>query len=196
MLQTKRLLICLGLLRSSANQKGLSTRSFCGISGLAPSSACSAAGLVKSDLFNAKAMLPTQADDSIISSSYVLIKGEKYLAHPSTPAEFVSSGGTGVNEAFIKRMLGPWKGNASKLFPANSAFASNIVSGSIFEADNAAPAHVQLKVNGTTMTWNDSISNDVIGYYVYEDGVKVAVIRDQSSNSYSMGSGYLYCKSC
>ncbi|MFJ7934803.1 transglycosylase domain-containing protein [Sporosarcina sp. NPDC096371] len=179
----------IGATSKFSQPEGVVTRSFCGISGLAPSASCSAAGLVKSDLFNAKVMLPTQQDDSIISSSYVMIKGERYLAHSSTPSEFVSSGGTGVNEAFIKRMLGPWKGNASKLFPENSAFASNIVSGSVFEADNVAPAHVELKVNGTTMTWNDSFSRDVVGYYVYEDGVKVAVIRDQSSNSYSMGSG-------
>ena len=74
--------------------EGVVTRSFCGISGLAPSAACSAAGLVKSDLFNSKAMLPTDPDDSITSSSYVSVKGTRYLALPSTPAEFVSSGGT------------------------------------------------------------------------------------------------------
>ena len=77
---------------------GVVNRSFCGISGLAPSAECSSAGLVKSDLFNAKAMLPTKPDDSITSSSYVSVKGTKYLALPSTPSEFVSSGGTGVNQ--------------------------------------------------------------------------------------------------
>ena len=117
--------------------EGVVTRSFCGISGLAPSAACSSAGLVKSDLFNAKVMLPTKPDDSITSSSYVSVKGTRYLALPSTPSEFVSSGGTGVNQVFIDRMLGPWRGDASKLFPANSAFASHVVSGAVFNADDA-----------------------------------------------------------
>ncbi|WP_342505458.1 transglycosylase domain-containing protein [Sporosarcina sp. FSL K6-2383] len=168
---------------------GVVSRSFCGISGLAPSAECSTAGLVKSDLFNAKAMLPTNADDSIISSSYVLVKGEKYLAHPTTPIEFVSSGGVGVNESFIERMLGPWKGDASKLFPANSVFASNIVSNSIFEADDVAPAPVQLTLSDNTITWNDSASDDVVGYYIYEDGVKIGVVVDGSPKTFVIGSG-------
>lgn len=168
---------------------GVVYRSFCGISGLAPSAECSAAGLVKSDLFNSKAMLPTSADDSITSSSYVLVKGQKYLAHPTTPVEFVSSGGTGVNQSFIERMLGPWKGDASKLFSAKSNFASKIVSGSIFEADGIAPAPVQLTVNGSTATWSDSTSNDVIGYYVYEDGAQIFVIRDDAPKSFDIGGG-------
>ena len=164
-------------------------KSFCGISGLAPSAACSAAGLVKSDLFNAKVMLPTKPDDSITSSSYVSVKGARYLALPSTPGEFVSSGGTGVNQVFIDRMLGPWKGDASKLFPANSAFASHVVSGAIFDADDAAPAPVNLSLNGTTITWGDSPSNDVIGYYIYENDVKIGTIRDDSSNILTVGTG-------
>lgn len=168
---------------------GVVSRSFCGISGLAPSAECSAAGLVRSDIFNSKAMLPTNADDSITSSSYVLVKGVKYLAHPTTPNAFISSGGTGVNQSFIERMLGPWKGDASKLFSAKSAFASNIVSGSIFDADDAAPAPVQLTLNGTTATWSHSTSNDVIGYYVYEDGAQILVIRGEAPKSFNIGGG-------
>lgn len=168
---------------------GVVEKSFCGISGLAPSVECSAAGLVKTDLFNSKAMLPTKPDDSITSSSYVSVKGTRYLALPSTPSEFVSSGGTGVNQLFIDRMLGPWKGDASKLFPMNSAFASHVVSGAIFNADDVAPSPVNIVLNGTTMTWSDSPSNDVIGYYVYENNVKIGTVRDDSSNTFSVGTG-------
>ena len=35
------------------------------------------------------------------------------------------------------------------------------------------------------MTWSDSSSNDVIGYYVYENGMKIGIIRDDSSNSFT-----------
>jgi penicillin-binding protein len=169
--------------------EGVVNRSFCGISGLAPSAACSAAGLVKSDLFNSKVMVPTKLDDSITSSSYVSVKGVKYAALPSTPGEFVSSGGIGVNQVFINRMLGPWGGNAAKLFPANSAFASHVVSGAIFNADNVAPAQVNVTLNGSTLTWHDSPSNDVIGYYVYQNGTKVGTIKDMSSNAFTVGPG-------
>ncbi|WP_432352258.1 transglycosylase domain-containing protein [Sporosarcina sp. A2] len=169
--------------------KGVVSRSFCGISGLAPSAACSAAGLVRSDLFNANVMLPNKADDSIISSASVSVKGTRYAALPSTPSEFISAGGTGVNEAFIKRMLGPFGGDASKLFPASSGFASRVVSGAVFPADSVAPAGVTASQNGSVMTWNSSPSNDVIGYYVYNGGTRVGTIRDGQSLSFSIGSG-------
>ncbi len=171
---------------------GVVTSSFCGISGLAPSEACSAAGLVISDLFNSKAMLPTEADDSIISSSYVTIQGNRYIALPSTPAEFVTAGGTGVNEAFITRILGPWKGDANKLFPANSLFASKIVSGSIFKADEANPVAVTTTLTDNTISWGDSPSSDVVGYYVYKNGEKVAAIPEAAAKSYSVGVGSYY----
>lgn len=169
--------------------KGVVSRSFCGISGLALSKTCSSAGLGKSDLFNANVFVPSKADDSIISGSYVSVKGAKYLALPNTPAEFIVQGGTGVNEAFIKRMLGPLGGNASKLFPANSPFASNVISGAVFNADGANPAGVSAALNGATMTWTESPSNDVIGYYVYRDGAKVATIRDGQSNAFTISGG-------
>lgn len=169
--------------------EGVVTRSFCGISGLAPSAACSSAGLVKSDLFNAQAMLPVKPDDSITTSSYVSVKGTRYLALPSTPDEFITAGGTGVNQVFIERMLGSLKGDASKLFPSNSAFASRVISGAIFNADNVAPAPIVAALNGTTLTWSDSPSNDVIGYYIYENGTKIGTVRDGSANSYTIGAG-------
>lgn len=169
--------------------KGVVSRSFCGISGLALSKICSSAGLGKSDLFNANVFVPSKADDSIISGSYVSVKGAKYLALPNTPAEFIVQGGTGVNEAFIKRMLGPLGGDASKLFPPNSPFASNVISGAVFNADGANPAGVSVTLNGSTITWSESPSNDVIGYYVYRDGAKVGTIRDGESRAFTISNG-------
>lgn len=168
---------------------GVVSKPFCGISGLAPSAACTSAGLVRSDLFNSKVMLPTKPDDSIISASYVSVKGSRYLAHPSTPAEFIVSGGTGVNQSFIDRMLGPWGGDASKLFPSMSAFASSVVSGASFPADDAAPAGVSASLNESTLVWSDSPSNDVIGYYVYRNNERIATIADGSANSIAVGPG-------
>ncbi|WOV83231.1 transglycosylase domain-containing protein [Sporosarcina jeotgali] len=169
--------------------KGVVNRSFCGISGLAPSAACSAAGLVRSDLFNANVMLPNKPDDSIISSASVSVKGTRYAALPSTPSEFITAGGVGVNQEFIKRMLGPLGGDASKLFPIKSSFASRVVSGAIFPADGAAPASVSASANGSVLTWSASPSNDVIGYYVYNGGTRVGTIRDGQSLSFPIGSG-------
>ncbi|HEX5564735.1 MAG TPA: transglycosylase domain-containing protein, partial [Sporosarcina sp.] len=169
--------------------EGVVSKAFCGISGLAPSAACTAAGLVRSDLFNSKVMLPTKPDDSIINASYVSVKGSRYMALPSTPAEFIVSGGTGVNQEFIDRMLGPWGGDASKLFPSISKFASSVVSGAVFPADDVAPAGVSASLNGSTLVWSESPSNDVIGYYVYRNNERIATIVDGSANSLAVGPG-------
>lgn len=170
--------------------EGVVTRSFCGISGLAVSDACSQAGLVKSDLFNAAVLLPTAKDDSLISSSYVEINGNRYRALDNTPSEFVVSGGYGVNEDFIKRMLGKFGGNASKLFPTKSAFGGNVVSEEVFNADGSPPAAVTATMTSGTMTWSKSTSGDVVGYRVYEvvNGQRVLLssTKEAAENSFSV----------
>ena len=72
---------------------------------------------MRSDLFNAKVFLPSQPDDSLASSKVVTIKGKTYNALPNTPPEFVKPGGAGINQAFIKRMLGRLGGNPASLLP-------------------------------------------------------------------------------
>ncbi len=165
--------------------KGVVSRSFCGISGLAPGKACTDAGLVRSDLFISNIMVPTKPDDSLTSGSYTTVNGKKYAALPSTPSEFVSSGGTGVNQDFVDRMLAPFGGDAGKLFPGNSKF-SNIVSGATLEHDGVAPSGVSAKLSGSTITWSNSSSKDVVGYRIYRSGSSIASISESKGNSYSL----------
>ncbi|MFF2755358.1 transglycosylase domain-containing protein [Psychrobacillus sp. NPDC058041] len=167
--------------------KGVVTKSFCGISGLATSDACAQAGLVKSDLFNEAAMLPTAPDDSLISSSYVVINGNRYRSLDSTPSEFVVKGGFGVNEEFIKRMLGKFGGNASKLFPENSTFSGNVVSEEVFKADGSPPLAVTASLSGKTLTWTNSDSTDVVGYRIFQvvNGERVLAASKLEAETYS-----------
>ncbi|WP_432358063.1 transglycosylase domain-containing protein [Sporosarcina sp. UB5] len=174
--------------------EGVVSKPFCGISGLAPSAACTTAGLIRSDLFNSKVMLPTEPDDSIINASYVSVKGSRYMALPSTPTEFVISDGTGVSEEFIERMLGPWGGDASKLFPSMSAFSSNVVSGAVFDADDAPPEGVTASLDGSTLTWQESPSDDVIGYYVYRNNERIATVADGAALSLAIEPGEYYVR--
>lgn len=165
--------------------KGIVSRSFCGISGLAPGKACTDAGLVRSDLFISNVMIPTKPDDSLTSGSYTTVNGSRYAALPSTPDEFVSSGGTGVNQEFVDRMLAPFGGDAGKLFPSNSKF-SNIVSGETLEHDGIAPSGVSAKLSGSTITWGNSASKDIVGYRIYRGGSKIASITESKGNTYSL----------
>ncbi|MGO1058802.1 transglycosylase domain-containing protein [Planococcus sp. FY231025] len=168
--------------------KGVVTRSFCGISGLAPGGACSAAGLVESDLFNANVMVPSKPDDSLTSGTYTTINGSRVAALPSTPSEFVSGGGTGVSKDFVERMLAPFGGDGSKLFPGNSRFSS-VVSATSITPNGVAPSGVSASIDGRTITWSDSSSNDVVGYRIYRSGgSSIASISEARGNSYQLPS--------
>lgn len=170
--------------------------SFCALSGDAPSSACSQAGLVRSDLFNRNVFLPSKVDNSLVASSAstVMIDGKSYLALDSTPGEFVvSGGGAGLNPDFAKRMLGRLGGDPSKLWPSGT---SSISSTATFNADGSPPQAVNAFLEGNTMKWSDSASNDVVGYRVYNiaNGSRslVTSIRDGSSRRATVSSGGNY----
>ncbi|TWT12471.1 transglycosylase domain-containing protein [Planomicrobium sp. CPCC 101079] len=183
-----------GAKKTFKQPKDVVTRSFCAISGLAPSGSCSGDGLVKSDLFNSKVMVPSKKDDSLTSGSYTTINGSRYAALDSTPREFVTSGGAGVSQAFVERMLAPFGGDASKLFPGSSRYA-RVVAGSNFQADGAAPSGVNAALSGGTITWSNSSSNDVVGYRVYKEGSgsPLASISESSENAFSVsGAGSYY----
>ncbi|NLY81041.1 MAG: peptidoglycan glycosyltransferase [Lysinibacillus sp.] len=142
------------------------TASFCGISGMAPSKACSDAGLVRSDLFIRK-FVPTVADNSLISAetNTVNINGESYLALDTTPVEFtLASSGLSLNQEFAEKMLGRLGGDPNKLLGDKSL---KIVTAKEFQPDDVAPQPVNATIQGNTLSWSQSSSNDVVGYRIY-----------------------------
>lgn len=168
--------------------------SFCGISGKAPSSSCANAGLVMSDLFNKNLLYPSQPDDSFISASSVVINGVTYAANAKTPAEFLGSGGFGLNQAVVDRLLGKLGGDASKLLPSRSG--GTVVAGSTFPADSVAPSAVFASISNGRLTWTNSASNDIVGYRVYNvsNGGRtfVASFKSYESNSMKITPGARY----
>ena len=141
--------------------------SFCGISGMAPSEACSEAGLVRTDLFNKAVFLPSKPDDSLTSGATVFVNGKSYPALPTTPSEFVTSGGVGLSQSFVDRVLGKLGGDASKLLRGIGTIAdSDNESGGLVE-DSVPPNAVNANISGSSIVWSRSSSNDVVGYRVY-----------------------------
>ena len=165
--------------------EGVVTRSFCGISGLAPSKACQAAGLIRADLFNAHTFVPNKPDDSFGASggSYVVAGGTRYQALPSTPGEFVRSGASGISKDFVDRMLAPYGGDPAGLFPNGSRFGTNIVSARSYSGIAGAPIAPGASRSGSSITWSNSPSADVVGYYVYKDGARIASVAYGGSYS-------------
>ena len=176
--------------------EGVVTASFCGISGRPASAACSNAGLVRSDLFN-RAYLPSGTDDSFSSGSPVVeIDGKYYQALSSTPSEFITGSGFGLNPDFAKRMLGIAKGDASKLLPNKSSLSTSSLSAGTFNADGSPPAAVSASLSGNTLSWSKSGSNDVVGYRVYNvtGGSRslVTSVRSSGGRSISVSPGNAY----
>lgn len=175
---------------------GVVNASFCGISGRPASAACSNAGLVRSDLFN-RAYLPSGVDDSFGAGSPVVeIDGKYYQALSSTPGEFITGSGFGLNPDFAKRMLGRLGGDPSKLLPNNSSLSVSALSGGKFNADGSPPAAVSASLSGNTLSWSKSGSNDVVGYRVYNvtGGSRslVTSVRSSGGRSISITPGTSY----
>ncbi|WP_010174273.1 transglycosylase domain-containing protein [Bacillus coahuilensis] len=169
---------------------GIVSRSFCSISGKIPSDACSEAGLVETGLFNAQ-YVPTEVDDSLIKSRYVLINDKKYLALPSTPEEF-SYPGVILNPDFIKEIMQGASADPRELFPDNNEKYKNIlVAENKIEDDGSIPNKVNVTAKNTAITWTPSSSGDVIGYRVYsvKDGKRAKVAIKKSDESFSVAAG-------
>ncbi len=168
---------------------GVVNASFCSISGLAPSDACTQAGLVNSDLFN-RNFLPTKLDDSLIQSSTVMIDGKAYVALDSTPKEFVTENGIGLNPDFVEKMLGRLGGEPSKLLPNGSSLTEKVVSTAKLQPDSGKPSTVTVTLKGNSITWSKSNANDVIGYRVYDitngDRKLVATIKDGQERQFTI----------
>nr|WP_263325406.1 transglycosylase domain-containing protein [Neobacillus sp. Marseille-Q6967] len=168
---------------------GIVKRSYCAVSGLLPSDACSKAGLIESDYFNAE-NVPTKRDDSLIYGNFVQIGDKKYQALDSTPGEF-SHQGVILNPDFIKRMVGNFS-NTSQLIPKKGRWAKVFVPNDKIVDNGKRPDGVNLINSGSTLNWTASPDNDVIGYRVYKDGVKIASISSGSSLSQTVQPGSYY----
>ena len=160
---------------------------FCGISGMAPSEACTEAGLVRTDLFNKAVFLPTLPDDSLTSGTSVIVNGISYPALPTTPSEFVTLGGTGLSQAFADRVLGRLGGDATKLLRGIGTIADSNNEGGGLVEDDVPPSAVTASVNGNSIVWNRSSSNDVVGYRIYTvtDAGRLLVGSVRSGENYS-----------
>ncbi|CAM3529765.1 transglycosylase domain-containing protein [Aeromicrobium ponti] len=168
---------------------GIVRRSFCAISGLLPSDACSKAGLVETDLFNAK-FVPTKVDDSLGNGKLVRIGDKKYMALDSTPEEFTEPGLV-LNPEYIEKLFGI-KANPGDLIPNKERWKSILTTGDKLEDNGRAPAALNIKASGETVTWGAHPEKDVIGYRIYSGGKKVGTVKAGSSLSFKAGNGAIH----
>src|SRR5690625_811547 len=169
---------------------------------MAISDACSQAGLAKTDIYNSK-YVPTKTDDSIIGGDMGLVEidGNKVVAGPDTPSEFIidEKGGFTFNPDFLKRMGYDRLGDLSVLIPRKNAeawknisFDGKTVVGTEIEDGNdgkAPPAPSSVKVSGTNITWSGATGHLIVGYRIYyapEDSNSFKSIGHTIKPSYSL----------
>ena len=157
---------------------GIVKRSYCVVSGLLPSDACTKAGLVESDYFNAE-NVPTKQDDSLISGNYVQIGDKRYLALATTPAEFAQQGVI-LNPDFITQMVGKNFSNTNQLIPKMERWGKILVPDDKMVDNGKRPDGVALSLSGDNLIWSPPADNDIVGYRVYQNEVKVLSIMSGS----------------
>src|SRR5690625_2660513 len=181
---------------------GIVSRTYCASSGMAISDACSQAGLAKTDIYNSK-YVPSKTDDSIIGGDMGLVEidGNKVVAGPDTPSEFIidAKGGFTFNPDFLKRMGYDRLGDLSVLIPRRNAeawknisFDGKTVAGTEIEEGNdgkAPPAPSSVKASGTNITWSGATGHLIVGYRIYyapEDSNSFKSIGHTIKPSYSL----------
>ncbi|WP_081707515.1 transglycosylase domain-containing protein [Bacillus massiliigorillae] len=159
---------------------GFGSRSYASMYNL-PSDLLAAAGISSSDLFpsNYSAKL---GNATTANGKFVVIGGKRYLALPTTPAEFTESGAI-LSPDFVKLIGSRW-------LISNSIDLGGSNSGAEQLSDNGrAPYALSITASGNTISWNGHGDGDVIGYRVYKDNRKVASIKVGQALTFSGGAG-------
>lgn len=158
---------------------GIVEKSYCATSGLLTSELCSSVGLSRSDLY-IKEHAPTEEDDSLTEGDFTEIKGDLVAAGDDTPDEFITSEGDGVslkpqflknngydNEKTLEHLIPDREEWSNVSLPSESAAGV----GEEITNDGQPPSSPgNLRLQGTTISWNSSSSDDVVGYRIYRAG--------------------------
>ncbi|MBP1968915.1 penicillin-binding protein [Virgibacillus natechei] len=176
---------------------GIVERSYCAISGMLPSDLCEEAGLVQTDLFNSE-FVPTETDDSLIQGdSSVTVNGNSIQAGSNTPSEFAEGDGLSFNPEFLERNGYDELNSITELFPRtnrdsweNIGIPNGGMNDAIEDDGNDPEAPTSLSTSDSNITWNESSSNDVVGYRIFSasnSGDDFSLMGNTTGTSYSIG---------
>ncbi|WP_347862555.1 penicillin-binding transpeptidase domain-containing protein [Salimicrobium sp. PL1-032A] len=154
---------------------GIVSRSYCATSGLLVSDLCGSVGLAESDIYN-EDYVPSERDDSLMNGDFVRVKGNLAIAGANTPSEFIiDGGGVTLKPEFLEENGYDTSEELRHLLPETGAW-SNVtlpsgdasgVSEGVSDDGQAPAAPGGVSANGSTLSWGESSSNDVVGYRVY-----------------------------
>lgn len=177
--------------KSFDSPSGIVHRTVCTLTGKLPTDLCSSLGLTRTDIFNAK-YAPTEVGNALVGKSgYVVIDGEKYLAHKNTPAAFTEKGAV-LNEDYFTDSDHFLQVTMNKIHEYVD-FSKDIVPAEEIEENGKRPAKVSgLTLHGNQLTWHEVPEKDIIGYRVYaaakgaQEFHQVAIIKNDNHLSYTI----------
>ena len=151
---------------------GIVRRSICLVSGELPSEACKKAGLTVSDLFNQKSA-PSKVANVISNGGYVVVNGKKYIAHSSTPKEFVHQGllldGNYMKKHFVQfNMKNLLKYHTFYFKQVSADWTSKVIPANELKDNGKTPSPVTgVHESGGELHWNKQPESDIVGYRIY-----------------------------
>ncbi|MDQ0221097.1 penicillin-binding protein [Peribacillus cavernae] len=170
---------------------GIVRRSFCAVSGLLPSESCSKAGMVQTDLYVAK-FVPGKMDNSFAGSGkYVQAGGKRYVALPSTPGEFTSTG-VSVSPDTLESIGGKYIIDPSALSPDTKSGGSAVSANARLSDNGKVPNPPSVWKQGNTIAWGKHPEGDVIGFRVYSNGKRVRSIKAGENLAFGGRGGSYY----
>ena len=165
---------------------GIVKKSVCSISGLLPSDKCSKADLVNTDYFIEK-HIPSSVDTSFVDGKYVAVGNKKYLAHATTPDEFIKTGAI-LNVDALKKLYPNI--NVNQLIASEKSLSDLLIQTETMQENGRAPAPPSINQVEALISWNHHDEHDVIGYRIYnvtnQGKQHVASIPADSTLSYSL----------
>lgn len=164
----------IGTKKRFAMPGGIIRTSYCSLLKLS-SDVCSTAGINTTDLFPSNYAV-SLSGKATSSANFVTIGDSKYLALPTTPAEFVGTGSV-LSENFLKLIAGKYVSTSG----LSSTF-KGVGNASKMNENGAVPYPLTIQANNTTITWSKHGDSDIIGYRVYKNGQKVSTIRNASGS--------------
>jgi penicillin-binding protein len=143
-------------------------KTVCSKSGLLPSELCRQQGYLVEDYFHDK-YVPTEVGDRVSKERIIIVDGNRYIAHSSTPDEFVDSG------IFIKRepidIPEELKGESHKYYPNDWNLSAPTAYDPRSDNGRNPPviSEVRLSRNSGSVqiNWYRVLDNDIAGYRVY-----------------------------
>lgn len=153
----------------------------CKVSGQLASPACEVAGETVEERLPPE-RIPEQACTLHQTAAIVTVQGQRYLAHPTTPAD--------LTERITGIQVSPEEEEAYRYYKGEVLPQETDPRNSTGTPLPPAAVSANPAADGIALTWSPSPSSGVAGYRIYRDGIHIASIPADQPNRYTGSPGF------